>query len=279
MQDYHNDSSGYQEILRLWFLCDVFMNFFTMHVDSDGEVCGDFSSVAYRYLTTWFVVDVLSLVPWELFLVQPLINEQARRGWITKAFFRTKGVVKVTTIVRGKHVRWFNRVKRQTKVVGVGGGRLLKAIIKYLPKYMLYFKRMRIVLPVRVMRVLHVCRKIGKDFVSEYSRDMTEVDDPGRFAKISRGGRRLSAAVNRVIEKSRLREVLEGIQEEGGIYLSDSSESDCEEEEGGRLKRHKSTGAVAEIAEIGLTVCGGGIARGGELRRRNTESQISKLAH
>jgi len=120
------------------------------------------SAVWARYLTTWFVVDALSLFPWERLFVKPIIERQNRRNFVTKFFFRSKGVVKVTRILRGRHFRLFGRVAKRTKSIGVGGQRLLRLIIKYLPKYILFYRNMKGVLILKTLRQIHFTRKVTR---------------------------------------------------------------------------------------------------------------------
>lgn len=79
-----------------WFLTDILLNFITSHVRSDGTVLNSGRAVWSRYLTTWFVIDALSLLPWERMFVKPIIEMQNRRNFATKWLFRSKAVVKVT---------------------------------------------------------------------------------------------------------------------------------------------------------------------------------------
>eukprot|EP00542_Grammatophora_oceanica_P003673 CAMPEP_0194070742 /NCGR_PEP_ID=MMETSP0009_2-20130614/88341_1 /TAXON_ID=210454 /ORGANISM="Grammatophora oceanica, Strain CCMP 410" /LENGTH=417 /DNA_ID=CAMNT_0038724029 /DNA_START=917 /DNA_END=2170 /DNA_ORIENTATION=- len=149
-------------LTQLWFITDIILNFFTIKVLPDGSRVQDEKGVWARYLTTWFAVDVLSLVPWENMYVQPIIDRQRRRNLFVKSFFRTRAVIKVTRLLRGRHFRAFGRVARQTKHAGVGARRLLRLIIKYVPKYLLFYRNMKGILAVRLLRLLHWVRKIGK---------------------------------------------------------------------------------------------------------------------
>ena len=147
-----------------WFLIDILLNFVTEHKTSDGKVLRDGKSVWARYLTTWFVIDVLSLLPWEMLYVKPVIEMQKRRGFFKKTFFRTRAVVRVTRVLRGRHFKLFGKVARQTKHAGVGARRLLRLLIKYVPKYLLFYRHMKGVWAVRTLRQLHWAHKIRKAF-------------------------------------------------------------------------------------------------------------------
>mmetsp|Transcript_21260 Transcript_21260/g.39674 ORF Transcript_21260/g.39674 Transcript_21260/m.39674 type:complete len:498 (+) Transcript_21260:117-1610(+) len=142
-----------------WFLVDILLNFFTERKTNTGEVLSDHRSIVARYLTSWFAVDALSLFPWESLYMQPLIEIQNRRGILKKSFFRSKAVVRVTRHLRGKHFRWFGTVAKHTKQHGIGGQRLLRLIIKYVPKYFMFLRNMKGIVVMRSLRFVHWLRR------------------------------------------------------------------------------------------------------------------------
>jgi hypothetical protein len=154
---------------QIWLLVDLLLNFFTQHKSSDGKVFRDPKLVWARYLTTWFAIDALSLIPWENLYVKPIIEMQNKRGFFKKSFFRTRAVIRVTRFLRGKHFRYFGKVVNRTQHLGVGAQRLLGLLIKYLPKYILFYKNMRGVLAVRTLRQIHMIRKVLKQVSSSPS--------------------------------------------------------------------------------------------------------------
>lgn len=162
-----------------WFVLDILLNFFTAHQHSDGTMICNGSAVWARYLTTWFPIDVLALVPWEGMFLTPIIERQNRRNIITKWFFRSKATVKVTRILRGRHFKIFGRVVNNTKKIGVGGRRLLTLIIKYLPKYILFYRNMKAVLVLKVLRQIHFGRKVARS-MTKTSHENDE--DEGRIS-------------------------------------------------------------------------------------------------
>jgi hypothetical protein len=158
-------SSLVQRFCELWFVVDILLNFVTERQIADGVILQDFQSVCARYLTTWFVVDLVSLIPGELMYVKPIIDAQNRRGWIKRYFFKTKAVVRVTRSFRGRHVKLFGKVARHTKRAGMGVTRLLRVIIKYVPRYLLFLRNMKGVVAVRVLRQVHFLRKVWRNMV------------------------------------------------------------------------------------------------------------------
>jgi hypothetical protein len=143
-----------------WFILDMMLNFVSERQIRHGVVLRDYRSVCARYLTTWFVIDLLALVPAEVLYTQPIIERQNRRSRWLKYFFRTKAVVNVTTALRSRHVQLFSKVARQTKRAGMGGAyRLLRLLIKYVPKYLLFFRTMKGIVAIRFLRQFQVLRR------------------------------------------------------------------------------------------------------------------------
>jgi len=157
--------SKFMIFCRVWFLVDMILNFVTERKTADGVVLRDYKSIIARYLTSWFAVDALSLLPWESVYVQPIFDIQKRRGFFQKSFFRSKAVVRVTTHLRGRHFRWFGTAAKHAKHHGIGASRLLRLVIKYLPKYLLFFRNMKGVVAVRVLRQVHWCRRFYHNIV------------------------------------------------------------------------------------------------------------------
>jgi hypothetical protein len=158
------DNNVIAMICDAWFLVDILLNFVTEYKTDQGRILKRGQAVWARYLTTWFVVDALSLVPWESLYVKPIIEAQNRRRFFKKYFFRTKAVIRVTRVLRGRHLRLFGKVARHSKHAGVGANRLLRLLIKYVPKYLLFYRNMKGVLAVRLLRQVHWMRKLGRNF-------------------------------------------------------------------------------------------------------------------
>ena len=156
--------NAFAVFIEVWFFVDIILNFFTQHkVGDTGVVLTKGREVKLRYLKTWFVVDALSLVPWERVLIQPVIDLQNRRNWFQKTFFRSRAVVRVTPKVmrnlRKTNILMFGRVARQT---GWGQAGLVKKMIRYMPRYLMFYRNMKGALAVRTLRQVHWFRKIFK---------------------------------------------------------------------------------------------------------------------
>lgn len=154
------DQSPLIILTEVWFTIDILLNFVTEHKTSKGEVIRDGKAVWARYLTTWFLIDILSLIPWERIYVRPLVEKMKKRNFFQKTFFRSKAVVRVSRVLRGRHIKLFGRVSKQT---GTPLRRLLSLMIKYLPKYLVFLRNMKGALVVRALRFVHW--QIGKSVV------------------------------------------------------------------------------------------------------------------
>jgi len=156
-------ASKFKVFCDAWFLVDILLNFVTERQTAEGEYLRDYRSICAHYLTSWFPIDILSLFPWETLYVQPLIELQNKRGPIKKLFHRSRAVVKVViNRLRARHFRWFGNVAKHTKQHGVGYTRLFRLLIKYLPKYTLFYRNMK---GIMAMRVLRQVRWFGRFFL------------------------------------------------------------------------------------------------------------------
>ena len=153
------DQSPLIILTEIWFTVDILLNFITEHKTSEGHLIRDGKAVWARYLTSWFIIDILSLIPWERIYVRPIVERIKRRNFFQKTFFRSKAVVRVSRVLRGRHVKLFGRVSKRT---GMSLHRMTALLIKYLPKYLLFLRNMKGALVVRALRFVHWLHNIYK---------------------------------------------------------------------------------------------------------------------
>ncbi|CAB9502148.1 gated channel subfamily H member 8 [Seminavis robusta] len=178
--------SWFMTFCEAWFMMDILLNFFTEY-RSDTYIIRDSRSVCARYLTTWFVIDVLSLFPGEVVYLKPIIDRQNKRNFFQKNFFRSKAVVRVTRILRGRHFKMFSKASKHTKHAGVGAARLLQLLIKYIPKYLLFVRNMKGVLALRMLRQIHWFRKVWRNFIAPgLSDEAVQPEPPVSLRKLRR---------------------------------------------------------------------------------------------
>lgn len=53
-------------VVDIMFVIDIFINFRTTYVDSNNEVISSPCRIAVHYIKTWFIIDILAAVPFEL---------------------------------------------------------------------------------------------------------------------------------------------------------------------------------------------------------------------
>jgi len=177
----YNITSLFRLLCGAWFVVDIVLNFFTEHKLA-GKLLTDPKAVWARYLTTWFAVDVLSLLPGEILYVQPIIDIANNRGPLQKTVFRTKAVTKfLLKQFRLGHVRLFNRALEQRRITGLGFSRLLRVVIKYLPKYIMFLRNMKGVVVLRCLRQVHWWRKFWVNFIWRRNGKEMHKNDPQVF--------------------------------------------------------------------------------------------------
>lgn len=62
----------FEEVMNYLFIIDIFFNFFQGYYNSKGEIILDQKTVIYHYLTSYFILDLLSVIPFKY-----LINSNA----------------------------------------------------------------------------------------------------------------------------------------------------------------------------------------------------------
>jgi len=152
---------------RIWFTTDILLNFITVEQDSDGTKTQNRMASVAIYLTTWFPIDILSIYPWERYFLKPVIEKQNQRKFLTKWFFRSRATVKVTRFLRGRHFKVFGRIAKNTKRLGYGAKKLFGLLVRYVPKYLLFYKNMKTVIILRILRQVNLLRKMYVNITSD----------------------------------------------------------------------------------------------------------------
>ena len=50
----------------LFFFCDIIVNFRTTYIDKNDVLVTDTKKIATRYLRTYFIVDFVAAIPWDV---------------------------------------------------------------------------------------------------------------------------------------------------------------------------------------------------------------------
>ena len=71
-------------IVDIMFIIDIFINFRTTFVDENDEVVSHPCRIAVHYLKTWFIIDLVAAIPFELLIMIGNTNEVGdnfQRSW------------------------------------------------------------------------------------------------------------------------------------------------------------------------------------------------------
>lgn len=119
-------------IIDFCFLLDIFVNFFSAYYDAEFELIDDRKIVTRNYLTTWFLIDFLSIIPFDQVFENGSYNRLARVARIGKMY----KIIKMTRLVRmlkivkerNKLVKYLNEILK----IGIGFERLLFLLLIFL---------------------------------------------------------------------------------------------------------------------------------------------------
>ncbi len=78
------------------FAVDIVLNFFQAYLDQDFTLIDDREAIAMHYLTSWFTVDLISVVPFDAFIDRGDVNKLARFTRIGKVY----KLVRLTKLAR-----------------------------------------------------------------------------------------------------------------------------------------------------------------------------------
>jgi len=193
---------------RIWFATDILLNFIIVEQDADGTITEKRITSAAIYLTTWFPIDILSIYPWERYFLKPVIEKQNQRKFLTKWFFRSRATVKVTRFLRGKHFKVFGRVAKSTKSFGYGAKKLFSLLVRYVPKYLLFYRNMKTVIVLRVLRQVNLLRKMYVNITNDpdpsdvKKSDFRRYDEDGRLCDADNENKPLKKFMN--LEENRI---------------------------------------------------------------------------
>jgi hypothetical protein len=160
-------------VTEVWFAIDILLNFITER-RVHGTTLTTFQSVSAYYLTTWFVIDVLSLLPGELLFVSPVIQRLQKRKRITVWWNRIKLIGRWTRkLIRDPHVRHASVLYTRRKGVRAAS-KMVRLLTFYIPKYFMFIRNMKAVIGFRILRQVRLVRHM---FVR---RDVTTTTTDGR---------------------------------------------------------------------------------------------------
>jgi hypothetical protein len=136
--------------LDLWCVADIVLNFL---IEDKTK-----SRAGRSYLKTWFLVDVISMLSWEVIFVQPVFYQKKT------IIERTIDLCRVLPLLKK---RWHHLVRI---CLAVKAARCrpssLCCFIRFAPKYIVFTLRMKMVLVLRVMRHVRLQRRLFKNLTN-----------------------------------------------------------------------------------------------------------------
>jgi Ion transport protein len=116
---------GVDTSINICFAFDIVINFMTAYYDNDYNMIDDHRVIARDYIYTWFFIDLVSIIPFDMIFVFGNFNRLARVARIGKLYkiIRMTRMVRMLKIVkeRNKLVKYLNEILK----IGVGFERLM----------------------------------------------------------------------------------------------------------------------------------------------------------
>lgn len=114
-------------IIDILFLMDILVIFNTAYIDEDGEftVVQDYGKIAKRYLTSWFIIDFLAIIPIDILFGGSNVNGIVRITRIGRLYrlIRLTRMLRVIKIIK-EQSRIMDRMKESLRI-GIGFQRVL----------------------------------------------------------------------------------------------------------------------------------------------------------
>eukprot|EP00347_Sterkiella_histriomuscorum_P023005 403336321 len=121
-----------ESVIDFFFFFDTIFNFFTSYYDDEYSLIDDRKVIVKGYLSGWFTLDLLSIIPFDQLFQTGSINRLARIARIGKLYklVRMTKIARILKIVkeRKKLVKYFNEIIK----IGLGFERLLFLMIIFL---------------------------------------------------------------------------------------------------------------------------------------------------
>lgn len=91
---------GYSNVIDILFLCDMIVIFNSAYYSKDMDIIDDRKTISKSYLTGWFTLDLLAIIPFDLIFSQSSSNSQFNSLVRVARFGRLQKLVKLTRLLR-----------------------------------------------------------------------------------------------------------------------------------------------------------------------------------
>lgn len=134
---FENDDPDYiflsiDSAINVCFFTDIVINFITAYYDSDYNLIDEHRVIAKDYMQSWFFIDIVSIIPFDLIFMFGNFNRLARVARIGKLYkiIRMTRMVRMLKIVkeRNKLAKYLNEILK----IGVGFERLMFMMLIFL---------------------------------------------------------------------------------------------------------------------------------------------------
>lgn len=111
------------------FVIDIFVNFFSAYFDTEDNLVVSKKKIAKNYLSGWFWIDFLSVIPFELFFPESKYNSLAKLIKVARLYrlLKLTKLMRILKILREKNK--LLRIMTELLRIGIGVERLFIAIV------------------------------------------------------------------------------------------------------------------------------------------------------
>ena len=102
------------------FAFDIVLNFFQAYLDQDYTLIDDRKEIAIHYMSTWFIVDFISIIPFDEFINRGKVNKLARFSRIGK-IYKLVRLTKLTRLIKIMRVK-NSFLKHISEILKIGAG-------------------------------------------------------------------------------------------------------------------------------------------------------------
>ena len=141
-------SLSWSNVICLFIHAIYFFDILRKIVSSSDDTVSDATKSKRRrvltYMLTWFIIDAISMVPWEGIIVQPIFNNERKRHIV----FKVIGFLRACPAIKK---RWQYIVKARRLARSLGYRHHMRHV-RHIHKYIIFFTRMKMILLVRCLQ-------------------------------------------------------------------------------------------------------------------------------
>ena len=116
-----------ENIVNGLFALDIFVNFFSAYFNIDDKLITEKKKIAFNYITSWFLLDSLAILPFDLMIQsQTQINKLVRVARLPRLYkvLRVARFFRILKVVKERH-----KIFKHFQTIGKGARRLFLSLI------------------------------------------------------------------------------------------------------------------------------------------------------